>query len=216
MARGCYGVVMGHHADDQAETVLMRLFRGAGVEGLGGMEAYTHVNGLRVLRPLLMIRRNELCGYLVEVGQGFREDETNGSARYTRNRLRQRVLPVIEEFSPGAVGAIVRAAELLRQMRGWMDGEVRRLLEEVVVLRSPRRVCLDRRRLREADEVLCGMVLRDAVLHVGGSTESADFERVREAVRMVRAAVGGKEVELGGGVCLRVIGSTANVSRRGE
>jgi len=216
MAKECYGVVMAHHADDQAETVLMRLFRGTGLDGLGGIEADTVVNGMRILRPLLGVRRSELCEYLGELRQEFREDATNASDRYSRNRLRQRVLPVIEEFSLGAVGAIVRTAELSRQVQRWMEGELRRLLVEVVVMKSPRRVCLDRERLRAADEMLCSMVLRDAIGHVGGSTESADFERLQEAVRIVRSEVGGKEVELGGGVYLRAVGSRVSVWRSSE
>ncbi|MCL2645540.1 MAG: tRNA lysidine(34) synthetase TilS [Phycisphaerales bacterium] len=215
-ARRCYAVVMAHHADDQAETVLLRLFRGAGLEGLAGIATDTTVNGMRILRPLLGLRRDELRDYLGQLRQGFREDASNASDRYTRNRLRKDVLPAIAELAPGAMQAIIRTASLVRQAQHLVESDLRHLLAEAVILRTPRRVHLDRERLRAADAFLCSMALRDAIVHVGGSTESADFERLREAVRIVCSTAGDKEVELGRGVHLHVTCSAVSVWRRSE
>jgi len=83
------GVILAHHADDQAETVLHRLLRGAGPAGLAGMAGQAQVAGITVLRPLLAVRREALREYLNSIGQCWREDASNQSDHYARNRLRK-------------------------------------------------------------------------------------------------------------------------------
>jgi tRNA(Ile)-lysidine synthase len=83
------GVLLAHHADDQAETVLMRLLRGHAAANLGGIRSESIVNGLRIVRPLLSIPNQWLRDYLKERGQAWREDASNQSDEYRRNRLRR-------------------------------------------------------------------------------------------------------------------------------
>ena len=83
------GVILAHHADDQAETVLQRLLRGSPAAGLAGMSREADVGGLRILRPILGVRRDALRRLLVDRGQPHREDASNASDDYLRNRLRQ-------------------------------------------------------------------------------------------------------------------------------
>ena len=83
------GVVLAHHADDQAETILQRLIRGSGLAGLRGMSNRTRIGSLLVLRPLLGVGREMLREYLASIGQSWREDASNQSDKYLRNRLRK-------------------------------------------------------------------------------------------------------------------------------
>jgi tRNA(Ile)-lysidine synthetase-like protein len=87
--RKLLGVILGHHADDQAETILLRLLRGSGPAGLAGMKTNAKVGGLTILRPLLGVRRAALREFLTQRGQPWREDASNQSDRYARNRLRR-------------------------------------------------------------------------------------------------------------------------------
>jgi tRNA(Ile)-lysidine synthase len=86
---GLDGVILAHHADDVAETVLQRLLRGGGVSGLASLRTRATIGGLPVLRPLLNVRRETLRQFLVEENQPWREDESNASPRYQRNRVRK-------------------------------------------------------------------------------------------------------------------------------
>src|SRR5919112_5974373 len=104
-------VATGHTADDVAETVLMNLARGAGLRGLAGIPP---VRG-RIQRPLIGCTRREILGYLKELDQPYRTDPTNLTGKYTRNRVRLEVLPVLEGLYPAAVGNIARAASLVRE-----------------------------------------------------------------------------------------------------
>lgn len=83
------GVLLAHHADDQAEGLLLRLLRGASTPFLGGMTPMRVIDGLRVFRPLLGCRRDDLRAYLRQIGQPWREDASNASPHYRRNVVRQ-------------------------------------------------------------------------------------------------------------------------------
>lgn len=120
----CPRVVLAHHADDQAETVLLNLLRGAA--GLTGMtESGEHrVDGRRLvfLRPLLGVRRSELRGWLMERGLPFREDATNAEPLTPRNRLRNEALPLLAEIlGRDPVPAITRATAIAAETRAALD-----------------------------------------------------------------------------------------------
>jgi tRNA(Ile)-lysidine synthase len=83
------GVILAHQADDQAETIVLRLLRGSGPRGLAGMKDRRQIEGLMMLRPLLSVRGRELREFLVARGQDWREDASNKSDKYARNRVRR-------------------------------------------------------------------------------------------------------------------------------
>ena len=109
-------VVTAHHANDRAETVLLHLLRGTGINGLSGMLPYTLPNPfsetIPLIRPLLGIGRSEIETYMAENGIPYREDRSNADQEYTRNRIRLDLIPKLEqEYNPGIVKALCRLAE---------------------------------------------------------------------------------------------------------
>jgi tRNA(Ile)-lysidine synthase len=108
-------LALAHTADDQVETFLLRLLRGAGVPGLVGIWPERRIGELRVIRPLLGVRRTEVLEYLRERKLTWREDASNADTRFTRNRVRHELLPLLErEFNPGIRDVLSRTAEILR------------------------------------------------------------------------------------------------------
>jgi len=114
---GCRWLATGHTLDDQAETVLLQLLRGAGPDGLAGMA----VRSGRLLRPLLTVRRAETRACCAAVGLTWREDPTNAGDGPLRNRVRHRLLPLLEELRPGATRALARTAALAADECAWLD-----------------------------------------------------------------------------------------------
>ena len=108
---GCRLIATGHHAGDQAETVLMNLIRGSGRKGLCGIPERRG----NIIRPMLSISRKEIEAYLTARGIPHVEDETNGDMSYTRNRVRHELLPLLEELNPRAAEHICAAADRLRE-----------------------------------------------------------------------------------------------------
>jgi tRNA(Ile)-lysidine synthase len=125
-------IATGHTRDDQAETFLLRLLRGAGPRGLGGI----HPKVGRVVRPLLEIGRDELREYLASVGQVFRDDESNRDLSIPRNRVRHELLPLLSrDFSPGITDVLAREATIARQDEDRLQQEAIDLLD-LIVLRN--------------------------------------------------------------------------------
>jgi len=133
-----YSVVMtGHSADDNAETVLLNLLRGSGVTGLAGMPPVRPLGkGITVARPLLWAGREEIQAYAEEVGLQWREDETNRSARFTRNRIRHELIPVLKEYNPGIIGTLNSTADIMRGVEQFLGHSVRIAAKRVVASRS--------------------------------------------------------------------------------
>lgn len=111
---GLQGVILAHHADDQAETILYRLVRCSSAAGLCGMLPQTRIGGLLVLRPLLSIGRDQLREYLGALRQSWREDASNASTQYTRNRLR-----ALLADDPGLTAALLELSDACRDLRLW-------------------------------------------------------------------------------------------------
>jgi tRNA(Ile)-lysidine synthase len=137
-------IATGHTLDDQAETVLMRLIRGTGLRGLGGIHPRIVVededgNGHgEILRPLLGIRRQELEQYLKDLNQPWREDSTNADSKFTRNRVRSLVLPLLQrEFNPAVAENFAELAEIARDEEDYWENEVSGWLGTVVQWSEP-------------------------------------------------------------------------------
>ena len=113
----CSSLLLAHHADDQVETLLHHLARGSGLAGLGGMLPLqqSRGGGLRVIRPLLRVWRSDIENYVALHQLEFREDPSNRDPRFTRNRVRHRLIPEIEAvFGRNVREALLRTAEICR------------------------------------------------------------------------------------------------------
>jgi tRNA(Ile)-lysidine synthase len=130
--RGACVVLTGHTLDDQAETVLLRLLRGSGAEGLGGIEAVRALVGqgdVQLARPLVgWARRAQTEEYCRERGVGFRIDVMNEDERFARVRVRRQLMPLLESFNPRVVEALSRTAELLREDASVLNAAAEELL----------------------------------------------------------------------------------------
>ena len=114
---GANKIATGHHADDNAETVLLHLTRGAGLRGLAGIPPKREC----IVRPLLPISRQEILGYLSDLEQDFVEDHTNADTAIRRNGIRYRVMPVLRECNPNLMQTILRQSEILRRDALFLD-----------------------------------------------------------------------------------------------
>jgi len=112
---GIRKLALAHTADDQVETFLLRLLRGAGVPGLIGIWPERQLGTLRVIRPMLKVRRVEVLEYLSAQVLKYREDASNTDTRFTRNRIRHELLPMLErDFNPAVREVLLHTAEILR------------------------------------------------------------------------------------------------------
>jgi tRNA(Ile)-lysidine synthase len=122
-------IVTGHTANDQAETMLIWMLRGAGLTGLAGMP---FVRDNMIVRPLLKTTREEILEYLKQEGLSYRQDSSNLTGLYRRNRVRRDLLPVMEDITPGIVRLLERQADVLRADDAYLEQVVDQLYRELV------------------------------------------------------------------------------------
>jgi tRNA(Ile)-lysidine synthase len=150
-------VATAHTLDDQAETVLMRAIRGSGYRGLQGIHFKIDVQGARnkeavcgaIVRPFLGVRRSAARDYVGEIGQSWREDSSNQDERFTRNRVRRLIMPVLErEFNPAVAESLAELAEIARGEEEFWTQECAALMDQIGVRRAPACIGLDLARFR--------------------------------------------------------------------
>ena len=207
---GATTCVTGHTLDDQAETVMLRLVRGAtlaGVAGMGQVSPWPVSSGRRrrarpltVVRPLLGIRREEVLRYLVALGIEARHDPSNDLLTFDRNRIRHRVLPELRVLNPRVDESLARFSVQARADELALSEEAGRVLTR---LRHPstgsRTMILDRRSLNELPPAIVVRVLRLAAGEVGLAIDAAQAEQT-EALLWRRGSIGrGGRTRLSGG-----------------
>ena len=140
---GIEDLLLAHHQNDQAETVLLQLMRGAGVAGLSGMperrslaSSTGQASGITLWRPLLHLRREELEAYAREHQLKWIEDPSNRSSKYRRNAVRKSILPKLESIQPGATANLARSAEVLAQAQQLLDRLAQQDGKEILKLKN--------------------------------------------------------------------------------
>lgn len=193
-ATGASAVVTAHHADDQAETILLKLIRGAGPRGLGGMAYRSRVLGVPVLRPFLGVRRESIEQWLEKEGLRWRRDPTNRDVRLLRNRIRHRLLPLLErEYNPAIREALIRTASVMREEEGWLQP----LAEEALAGALDGEGRLVVARLRTRNPALVRRVMRLWLVRGGVPEEKLDFDLVERLERLLKTASGSLGQEAG-------------------
>jgi tRNA(Ile)-lysidine synthase len=188
-------ILTAHTLDDQAETVLMKLLRGAWTDGLSAIHPVVTVEKPktgRIIRPLLATRRHQIEAYLKELNQPWREDSSNADTHHTRNRLRHELMPLLRTFNPNLDQALANIAELAREEESRWQGELSRLLPQLLLPGKPVRgggrsvstnpansaLSIEIERLRSFDPALRRRVLRGAARQLGARLSFEETARL--------------------------------------
>ncbi len=174
-------VALGHHRDDQAETVLMHLLRGSGSGGLRGMQVLR--DGM-YLRPLLEISRAEIVAYAQENDVPFREDASNADGRFLRNRVRGHLLPILREYNPNVVDVLHRTAAILNGENDFVEAAAENALTAVLIKGCGGKLDLDVPRLVDYHIAVQRRVIRLVLGRL--SAVPADFALIDRILQTVR------------------------------
>lgn len=173
-------IALGHTADDQAETFLMRLLRGSGSHGLSGIPPVRE----KIVRPLIGVFREEIREYLSENDIRYRTDSSNLTPVYLRNKIRLELIPLLaKEYNPNIMDTIIRSLNILRDEDIFLDNYVRKIFRDMVINESEGVIQFDVQRVNSCDEPVKRRLVRYAVESVKGSEGIAlSFQHVEEAL----------------------------------
>ncbi len=228
--RGARCVAVGHHADDQAETVLMHFLRGSGVAGLRGMRPSVPLADLRglsnrpapagatvqLVRPLLYLRRADIEAYCREEHLEPRFDRSNEDTTFYRNRLRGELLPILRTYNPGIDDVLAHTAEVMAGDFGIVAQATEEAMRRVETPARPEEVCFRMDDWRELPLGLQRSTVRAAVTRLRSSLRNINWEHVEHAVQVARRGETGASATIAGGLALTVDYDTLRISAEGQ
>ncbi|MCC6347069.1 MAG: tRNA lysidine(34) synthetase TilS [Nitrospirales bacterium] len=198
VSAGARRVAVGHTADDQAETLLMRLFRGAGPAGLSGIPPVRQ----NIIRPLIEVERDEIEDFLAAEGRGYVIDSSNLRDKYTRNRIRHFVLPAARAINADLVRTLARTAAIFREEERYFEALVTKTLMKLVCRKTDTAVELFLAPMEAMDMVLLRRTVRRAIDATEG-LRGVGFIHVEEITGLIKEGKAGDRIHLPHG--LRVI-----------
>lgn len=187
VARALSGSALAHHADDQAETVLFRLLRGAGPRGASGMAVWSPP----YFRPLLGVRKTRLLELAQNSGWEYREDHTNATPKYSRNRVRNELLPLAREIVPGAEEGLCRFARLAGEDDRYLTEAAHREFKRTAV-REPEGFSFPGAEFSALDPVIRRRLLLAAVEKLGFGTSRLDLSHLETVDDLLRDGGGSR------------------------
>jgi tRNA(Ile)-lysidine synthase len=180
-------IATAHNADDNAETILLNFFRGAGVQGLSGIPVYREDK--KIIRPLLFAQRDEIEQYAQTEQLTFRTDSSNMKDYYTRNFIRHNILPPVKkEVNPGIVPTLNRSADLFRELEAFLTYTARQSYELLVAKKSDEELHLSIARLRSNPVLLQQYVIMlaaDQIAH-----RKLDYDQVNAILELTDGLTG--------------------------
>ncbi|MDO5026207.1 MAG: tRNA lysidine(34) synthetase TilS [Tissierellia bacterium] len=185
-----FKIALAHNLDDQAETVLMRIIRGTGIDGLSGIQEEDGI----IIRPLLTISRKEIEAYILDNDLKFVQDHTNFENDYTRNKLRNEVIPMVEEkINPAFKDSLLRLSDHARDEKKIRDEYISELFHEILSKEEKFSISLSRGKFEKKEDYLQKELLRQAILRLRGHLTGFDHKHYEEFLNL-RKSKSGKEI----------------------
>ncbi len=175
-------IALGHHADDNAESVLMFLFRGSGPTGLSGIQP---VRNGKIIRPLIRLTRRQTREYLDEKGIPHVSDSSNRDHRFLRNRIRNELIPQLKaDYNPAIIRSLNRLADIFRKENEWLEPVIAPIFEQIVTGTGRDRLAVSLESFGEFPEAVQRRLVRKAIAAVKGDLRRISFSHIDAVNRL--------------------------------
>lgn len=198
-------VSLAHNKNDLVETILLNIFRGSGLRGLKGIEDSVKIKGMEIIHPILIFYRSEIIDYcnLNNLKPVF--DKSNESNLYSRNRIRNNILPLIEEqINKNVKQSIVRLAENVKEDYDFLQDFSRKLLEKILVKKTESKYILDLNRLRKQHPALIKRIINNIILNLKGDIDNFYYKHYNDIIRFIGENSTGDLLDLPDGINLKI------------
>lgn len=182
-------IAIAHNINDKAETIIMNVLRGSGPAGLVGIEAQ---NG-KYIRPLIEIKREEIESYLEEQKIVARHDESNDENIYTRNKIRNIVIPFIkEEFNPNIIDTLERLSDIIKEQEEYLEFQTEKCYNEVCLEEINGEIVIDLKKFNSLEKVIQKRVILYSVKKIFGSTKGIEKIHIEDIIKLCNNNIGNK------------------------
>jgi tRNA(Ile)-lysidine synthase len=210
---GSSKIAVGHNMDDQAETVLMRLLRGAGPEGLSGMSPVREIGGCKIVRPLLEVPRAYIKQFLEKERIPYKKDASNIEPVYLRNRLRLKLIPYLQKNYNRRIRKILcNTAESIKLMYEFVRKSARRAMAVCSVVENGC-VQVDLRKFVRYSEAVQIEIIRNSIENVAGSLRQIDYRHIQAITKIIDSSECAS-VDLPGGIRIEKKGKQLIVRKK--
>ena len=182
-------IAIAHNRNDSVETVIMHILRGSGISGLKGIEPRRE----RYIRPLIECERKEIEEYCYENNLKPKIDKSNFENIYTRNKIRNVVIPYIKnEFNENIVKTISRLSELVSEEEDYMDKQIKKIYKDILITEEKSEIQLDLRKFNNQEKVIKSRLILYTITRIFGSSEGIEKVHVEDIIKLCSNNVGNK------------------------
>lgn len=193
-SQGCDRIAVGHNADDQAETMLMRIIRGSGIKGLGGIPPKRGV----IIRPIIELSREDITNYALAKGINFMEDSSNLKESYLRNKLRRQLIPTLKEYNPRICNELNMLSSINRDVESYLQDEAEKAFKKAICPDSEDAgaISLHVSTFNKIPAALKAKVIMKVVEQLTGSSSGLFSAHILDVENLALNAVSGRSINL--------------------
>lgn len=182
-------IAIAHNKNDKAETIIMNLMRGSGISGLKGIEEKRE----RYIRPLIECERTEIEKYCEEQKLNPRIDKTNFENEYTRNKIRNIVIPYVKrEFNPNIICTLNRLSELVREEEEYIEKQVEKAYDKLVIVEDKKQIFLNLKEFNKEEKVIKSRLVLYTIRRLFNTTKGIEKIHVEDIIKLCNNNIGNK------------------------
>lgn len=179
-------IALAHHQDDLAETVLMRILRGTGLQGLQGILPQRDISGLRFIRPMIQTTREEIEDFLQKNGIAYRNDPTNRNTKFLRNQIRHQLIPLLKDhYNPQITRVLSTLAETASTDYDYLASTAEAMFHTLAVWETKKKFYMKTGSCHKLHPALLRMLLRHAIHALKGNTRSITFDHIQQIAALI-------------------------------
>jgi tRNA(Ile)-lysidine synthase len=187
-------IATAHNCSDSAETFLINLLRGSGIDGLSGLPAVRNLQNFKVIRPLIDCSRAEIEETAESKDWDFRVDPTNSDPKYTRNKIRHQLIPKLLEFNPNLLETLTNTTTNIEKASKFISRLAQQAYDSILISKTTEEISLDKKELISHDDFLVENILRIGIKGLRGNLDGIEKIHLDRALDEIRADQVGNQV----------------------
>ena len=182
-------IAVAHNKNDKVETIIMHALRGSGISGLQGIQAKTN----KIIRPIIEVERQNIEEYCKQNNLEARIDKSNFDNTYTRNKIRNVVIPYIkEEFNPNIIETMIRLSEVIAEENAFLNKLVQEEYQKILLEEKVDQILLDLKKFNELDNILKKRIILYTVSNLRGGSQGIEKIHIEDIVKLCKNNIGNK------------------------